>query len=89
MILTFRLFQATAESYSSPPTTAAREAFTARPDTADKATQILPDDPELFVFDDEVSMVLEALVAKTMEASLLEVIEEEEAAAAIAGINIR
>ena len=44
----------------------------------DKSTQILPDDPDLFVFDEEVGIVLEALVGKTLEMSLLEVIEEEE-----------
>nr|ACO15097.1 Flagellar radial spoke protein 3 [Caligus clemensi] len=47
----------------------------------DKSTQILPDDPELFVFDEEVTIVLEALVGKTLEQSLIEVIEEEELAA--------
>ncbi|QQP36494.1 Flagellar radial spoke protein 3, partial [Caligus rogercresseyi] len=40
----------------------------------DKSTQILPDDPELFLFDEEVRVVLEAL-------SLIEVVEEEELAA--------
>ena len=47
----------------------------------DKSTQILPDDPDLFVFNDEVVAVLETLVGKTLEQSLLEVIEEEELAA--------
>ena len=60
-----------------------RQAFRSPPVTpsVDKATQILPDDPDLFVFDDEVAIVLEALVGKTIEQSLLEVIEEEEKAA--------
>ena len=35
--------------------------------------QILPDDPDLFVFDEEVVVVLEALVGKTLEQGLLEV----------------
>ena len=48
---------------------------------ADKSTQILPDDPDLFVFNEEVVVVLETLVGKTLEQSLLEVIEEEELAA--------
>ena len=39
----------------------------------DKSTQILPDDPDLFVFDEEVVVVLEALVGKTLEQGLLEV----------------
>ena len=47
----------------------------------DKSTQILPDDPDLFVFNDEVVVVLETLVGKTLEQSLVEVIEEEELAA--------
>ena len=41
----------------------------------DKSTQILPDDPDLFVFDEEVVVVLEALVGKTLEQGLLEVRE--------------
>ena len=40
----------------------------------DKSTQILPDDPDLFVFDEEVVVVLEALVGKTLEQGLLEVL---------------
>ena len=63
-----------------------REAF-APVETLDKATQILPDDPELFAFDEEVTLVLEALVAKTMEQSLLEVIDEEEMA--MEGLSIK
>ena len=47
----------------------------------DKSTQILPDDPDLFVFHEEVVVVLEALVGKTLEQSMMEVIEEEELAA--------
>lgn len=39
----------------------------------DKSTQILPDDPDLFAFDDEVVLLLDALVAKTLERGLLEV----------------
>ncbi len=58
-----------------------REAFqTPPPDTTDKSTQIEAADPDLFVFDDEVVIVLEALVHKTLEHSLLEVIDEEERA---------
>ncbi len=49
-------------------------------DGTDKSTQILPDDPELFDFDEEVGMVLEAVVGKTVEQSILEVMEEEEKA---------
>ena len=37
-------------------------------------------DPDLFVFDEEVGIVLEAVVGKTLEQSLLEVIDEEEKA---------
>ncbi len=46
--------------------------------TIDRATQVLPDDPELFDFDEEVTLVLEAVVGRTVEQSLLEVLEEEE-----------
>ena len=73
-------------SFSSRPPTP-REAFQTPPG-ADKATQILPDDPELFVFDEEVGIVLEALVGKTLEQSLLEVIEEEEELAAISKMKL-
>ena len=55
-----------------------RKAFRTPTPTSDKATQILPDDPDLFAFDDEVGIVLEALVGRTLEQSLLEVIGEEE-----------
>ena len=51
------------------------------PQGVDKSTQILPDDPDLFVFNEEVVVVLEALVGKTLEQSMMEVIEEEELAA--------
>ena len=51
------------------------------PEGVDKSTQILPDDPDLFVFNEEVIVVLEALVGKTLEQSMMEVIEEEELAA--------
>ncbi len=51
------------------------------PPGVDKATQIVPDDPDLFDFDVEVSIVLDAMVGKTVEQSLLEVIDEEETAA--------
>jgi hypothetical protein len=37
------------------------------------APQILPDDPDLFVFDEEVVGVLETLVGKTLEQGLIEV----------------
>ena len=47
----------------------------------DKATQIMCDDPDLFDFDSEVAIVLDAMVGKTVEQSLLEVIDEEETAA--------
>lgn len=69
-------------SISSPPPVP-REAFGGGALTpgCDKSTQILPDDPDLFVFDEEVVIVLEALVGKTLEQSLLEVIDEEELAA--------
>uniref|UniRef100_A0A8C6WQY9 Radial spoke head 3 n=1 Tax=Neogobius melanostomus TaxID=47308 RepID=A0A8C6WQY9_9GOBI len=62
-------------------------AFLDRPDTplfipaksgVDVATQI--EDGELFDFDQEVQPVLEVLVGKVMEQSLLEVMEEEELA---------
>jgi Radial spoke protein 3 len=55
-----------------PPIVAPRQV----PDTygVDKSTQILPDDPDLFVFDEEVVVVLEALVGKTLEQGLLEVV---------------
>ena len=39
------------------------------------------DDPDLFSFNDEVIVVLEALVGKTLEQSMMEVLEEEELAA--------
>jgi hypothetical protein len=54
-----------------PPMVAAKQI----PDAygIDKSTQILPDDPDLFVFDEEVVVVLEALVGKTLEQGLLEV----------------
>ena len=51
------------------------------PKGVDKSTQTLPDDPDLFVFNEEVVVVLEALVGKTLEQSMMEVIEEEELAA--------
>ena len=58
-----------------------RDAFqTPPPDSSDKATQIGLDDPDLFVFDEDVVIVLDALVGKTVEQSLLEVIGEEEKA---------
>ena len=57
------------EALSSPP-----------PPSNDAWTQIEAADPDLFVFDEEVGIVLEAIVGKTLEQSLLEVIDEEEKA---------
>lgn len=57
------------EAFSSPP-----------PPSNDAWTQIEVADPDLFVFDEEVGIVLEAVVGKTLEQSLLEVIDEEEKA---------
>ena len=58
-----------AEAFSSPP-----------PPSSDAWTQIEAADPDLFVFEEEVGLVLEAVVGKTLEQSLLEVIDEEEKA---------
>ena len=58
-----------AEALSSPP-----------PPSSDAWTQIEAADPDLFVFEEEVGLVLEAVVGKTLEQSLLEVIDEEEKA---------
>ena len=58
-----------AEAFSSPP-----------PASSDAWTQIEAADPDLFVFEEEVGLVLEAVVGKTLEQSLLEVIDEEEKA---------
>ena len=75
----------TPPALSRPVTpTKTRITYESAPDpveNVDKSTQILPDDPDLFVFNDEVVVVLETLVGKTLEQSLLEVIEEEELAA--------
>ena len=58
-----------------------REAFSSPPPPSNDAwTQIEAADPDLFVFDEEVGIVLEAIVGKTLEQSLLEVIDEEEKA---------
>ena len=58
-----------------------REAFSSPPPPSNDAwTQIEAADPDLFVFDEEVGIVLEAVVGKTLEQSLLEVIDEEEKA---------
>lgn len=54
-----------------------------KPIGEDKETQIFPNDPLLFFFDQEVVVVLEAIVGKTLEQSLTEVLEEEETALAI------
>ena len=73
-----------ASSRPLTPTKVQRVTYERAPDpiqNVDKSTQILPDDPDLFVFNDEVVAVLETLVGKTLEQSLLEVIEEEELAA--------
>lgn len=43
-----------------------------------KATQIYDQDPELFDFKAEVQPMLNVLVSKTLEQSLMEVQEEEE-----------
>lgn len=43
----------------------------------DIATQIYPLDSELFSFDEEVALLLEALVCRTMENSILEILEED------------
>lgn len=48
----------------------------------DKETQIFPNDPLLFLFDKEVVVVLEAIIGRTLEQSLVEVLEEEETALA-------
>ncbi|XP_040565780.2 radial spoke head protein 3 homolog [Lepeophtheirus salmonis] len=69
--------QTSIDDVSRPPTP--KLAF--QPSGIDKSTQILPDDPELFIFDEEVTIVLEDLVGKTLEQSLIEVVEEEELAA--------
>ena len=58
-----------AEAFSSPPAP-----------SSDAWTQIEAADPDLFVFEEEVGLVLEAVVGKTLEQSLLEVIDEEEKA---------
>lgn len=50
------------------------------PASEDKETQIEVDDPDLHVFDEDVVLVLEALVHKTLEQGLLEIIDEEEKA---------
>ena len=65
----------------TPPETPRSRIIPQRPEGVDKSTQILPDDPDLFVFNEEVIVVLEALVGKTLEQSMMEVIEEEELAA--------
>ena len=44
-------------------------------------TCIFSDDPDLFSFNDEVIVVLEALVGKTLEQSMMEVLEDEALAA--------
>ncbi|TRY70701.1 hypothetical protein TCAL_15056 [Tigriopus californicus] len=43
----------------------------------DNATQIYPQDTELFSFDEEVALLLEALVCRTIENSILEILEED------------
>jgi len=48
----------------------------------DKETQIFPNDPLLFLFDKEVVVVLEAIIGRTLEQSLVEVLQEEETALA-------
>jgi hypothetical protein len=69
-----------ADAGGTRPQSPLREAF--RPPGLDKTTQIMPDDPDLFVFEEEVVLVLDALVAKTMEQSLIEIMDEEQAVAA-------
>jgi len=62
------------------------EAQTDQPPAApvghDKETQIFPNDPLLFLFDKEVVVVLEAIIGRTLEQSLVEVLQEEETALA-------
>ena len=64
----------------TPPAMPREAQESAKDPGIDKSTQITADDPDLFVFDDEVVIVLEALVGKTLEQGLLEVIDEEETA---------
>ncbi len=54
----------------STAASAAGDSFETRSPSApslDKSTQILPDDPDLFDFDEEVTIVLDAMVSKTVE----------------------
>merc|ERR1712176_931672 len=44
----------------------------------DKETQIYSNDPHLFVFEDEVEIVLESIIGRTVEQSMTEVQHEEE-----------
>jgi len=60
------------------PVSASDERALSRASTVDKSTQVASDDPDLFHFDVEVGVLLEALVSRTLEESLLEVIDEEE-----------
>eukprot|EP00092_Neocalanus_flemingeri_P033005 GFUD01035897.1.p1 GENE.GFUD01035897.1~~GFUD01035897.1.p1 ORF type:complete len:251 (-),score=86.15 GFUD01035897.1:89-841(-) len=48
----------------------------------DKETQIYNNDPHLFVFDKEVEVVMEAILGRTLEQSMMEVMQEEEMARA-------
>ncbi len=55
---------------STAAASAAGDSFETRSPSApslDKSTQILPDDPDLFDFDEEVTIVLDAMVSKTVE----------------------
>eukprot|EP00092_Neocalanus_flemingeri_P032450 GFUD01035294.1.p1 GENE.GFUD01035294.1~~GFUD01035294.1.p1 ORF type:complete len:206 (+),score=82.00 GFUD01035294.1:54-671(+) len=46
----------------------------------DKETQICQKDADLFQFDQEMALLLAAIIGRTMEQSLLEIMEEEEIA---------
>lgn len=47
----------------------------------DKSTQCFPEDPEIFVFDKDVRVILEKLVGATLQQCMGEVLEEEELSA--------
>ena len=47
----------------------------------DKSTQCFPEDPEIFVFDKDVKIILEKLVGTTLVQCMGEVLEEEEISA--------
>ncbi|XP_023322779.1 uncharacterized protein LOC111697121 isoform X2 [Eurytemora carolleeae] len=79
--ITNKVEEANAEVQTDPyttPSVSPREE--SRGTGLDKETQIYPLDPELFNFDSEVGMVLEGILGRTMEQSILEVLQEEETA---------